>query len=112
MSGLKKHSLDSLGKDLEMHDFVKHSSRIKGGKIGNDPFFEGTRGLVNIETLVNIGVRAGAGIVGKMIENGINSITNNDKQKVPLITSSGQSTMGKNIESYHQTHSRVETSKR
>jgi hypothetical protein len=67
-------------------------------------FSKATQGIINTETLVNLGIRVGSGVVAKMIENGVNSLNNKDNGKVPLLTSTNKTPMGKNSATYQRTH--------
>lgn len=104
VSGIGKHNLNSLGKDLKIDEFIKCADNMKNGKIRPDDFIKGAKGIINTQTLVDLGIRVGSGVAIKMIENGINSLSNKDNAKIPLVTSSGITPMGKNTATYQKTH--------
>jgi hypothetical protein len=103
-----------LGKDIGLGEFLKYSDHLKTKGIDSATFSKATQGIINTETLVNIGIRVGSGVVAKMIENGTNSLNNKDNGKVPLLTSSTKTPMGKSSATYEQTkvHIGCQTTKR
>jgi hypothetical protein len=79
VSGLGKHNLHSLGKDLGLDEFLKHANNMKNAKIDPKSFEKGSEAIIRADSLLDLGVRAGTGVIAKVIENGINSLANKDK---------------------------------
>jgi hypothetical protein len=104
VSSLGKHNPSSLGKDIGINELLKYAEIIGRGKLDPSKFGQATKPLLNTETLVNVGVRVGSGIVAKLIENGVSSLSNKENARVPLISSNNRTPMGKSSASYQTTH--------
>ena len=112
VSSVGKHSLNSLGKDLGLNDVLKHANRIKAGSTSD--MLKGAQGIVNTELLTTIGIKTVTGVLIKMIDNGLNSLSNKGKEKVPLLSTDNKTPMGKCTATYRKTnvHLGKKTSKR
>jgi len=65
------------------------------------------KGMVNTDTLINLGIRAGSGVVTKLVENGFNSFANKDNAKVPFISSNQRTQIGTKTATYQSTHTHI-----
>jgi hypothetical protein len=107
LSGLGKHNLETLGRDMKLDNFLKYSDHIKSQGMDSSIFAKATQGIINTDTLVNIGIRVGSCVVAKIIENGANSLNNKDNRKVPLLTSNSSTPMGKSSATYDKTTTHI-----
>jgi hypothetical protein len=76
-----------LGKDLGfvgLEDLLKYS---KSGKLNSQSFGKAVQTILNAHSLSHIGLRVGAGVITKVIENGFNNVTNGDTSKIPFVIS-------------------------
>lgn len=114
VSNYGRHNLKSLGKDLGIHDLLKEATKIGGGNINSENFARAAIPITRTQTLTDVGIRIGAGVAAKMIENGVNSLTNSLNSKVPLLSSNGKTPMGKGTATYQITraHTGVSTTER
>ena len=113
-SNFGRHNLRSLGKDLGIHDLLREGPKMAGGNIKAEHFARAADPITRTQTLTDVGIRIGAGVAAKMIENGVNSLTNCLNGKTPLITSNGKTPMGKSSATYQTTkaHTGVPTIER
>jgi hypothetical protein len=113
ISPLGKHNIHSLGKDIGLDKFIKHANSVTDGKITQENFFELSKSFLNTHTLTNIGIRAISGVIGKVIDNGINYLSNRNSSVTPFL-SSQYTRIGKKDVSYQKTccHVGVPTSDR
>jgi hypothetical protein len=59
LSKFGKHNIHSFGKDMGFDEFIKHSTKLKDGKMTTETFSNLSQGMVNTDTLINLGIRAG-----------------------------------------------------
>lgn len=113
-SGIGKHNLRSLGEDIGFGTFLKDFSDSTRKQIKAEDFVKHSRTMLNTGTLSDIGIRVASGVTLKLVENGLNSLTNGEKPKWPLISSNHKTTMGKSSAVYLKTRVHIgrPTSKR
>jgi hypothetical protein len=97
VSRIGRHSIKSLGKDLGLDNLLKHA---KSGTMNSQSFGKASKAILNTQTLSDIGLRVGSGVVSKMIANGFNNVTNDETTKIPLLTYTTIRGLGKNTSTY------------
>ena len=110
LSGLGKHNIQSIGKDMGLGDLLKKAPKFDAANINSKDFGTHCKTILNTDILADIGIRTVTGVAIKMIANGNNPLTNKN-----MGMSSNQKTpMGKKSATYQvtQVHIGIPATKR
>ena len=104
-----RHTPSSFGHDLGLKEAARvinaATKKTKGTSLHDA--FESTNGMLSTATSILTGLRFANGVRAALANNGNNSVSNNDKSQVPLLTHTIGNPIGKNDTQYFKTETHI-----
>jgi len=107
LTHLGRHGIENFTGKIGIGDLAKIAQKKS---ITSADFKEGAKALLNASNVSDMGIRVGAHLTGCMIEGGFNALANRTKQKVPMLSTSSNQSLGCEKASIRETTVHIGTS--